>query len=156
MKHLLPLNESEFSYERKVKAEISYYGSTFNGKKIDHISDTNIDVRFRIYMDGRSWGIKDLSLYDITGPNEIELQIAYYPDDNDELADSVDETIFVKLDWSKAEIEETVNQGVLTVESVEIEVSNDPEGGMIASPKGDLRMGGALTVKKITVNVYKF
>lgn len=156
MRHLLPLNESESLYRREVKVSVTYTGSAFKGKEIDYIYDTKIDVSFRIDIEARSWGIKGISLYDVNGPSELDLTIVYYPNEEDLLSDSVDETVTVKLDWKNVQIEEVEEMGVLTVDSIDLEMTNDEEGGLLAVPGGRLIAGGNLQVGKIIANVYKF
>src|SRR5690606_16845505 len=115
MKHLIPLNESENSYSSINKVEVTYYDATYNGRDIEDASVNDIPLTFNIEIDARSWGIKEISLTNITGPKEIPVLITYYPDDED-ATEPIESELILQLDWSKLEIEELEDQKMLNID----------------------------------------
>jgi hypothetical protein len=122
-------------YERPVKVDVRTYGTTINGNDIDWATCGNITLNYQIDMEHRSWGIKDISLYDIKGPSEIEIEIT------PQVEDAEDVYVTVPLDWENIEIETQESEGVVTVgDEIEIQLGNNENGDII--------------VKSITVPVY--
>lgn len=122
-------------YENNVKVEVESYGVNINGDDIDWVSTPNIKLSYLIDMEHRSWGIKNVSLYSIQGPSEIELTIT------PQVEDSEDINITVSLDWENIDIEEMTGNGVITVgDEITITLGNNENGDII--------------VKSITVPVY--
>jgi len=122
-------------YERPVKVDVRTYGTTINGNDIDWATCGNITLNYQIDMEHRSWGIKDISLYDIKGPSEIEIEIT------PQVEDAEDVYVTVPLDWENIEIETQESEGVVTVgNEIEIQLGNNENGDII--------------VKSITVPVY--
>ena len=122
-------------YERPVKVDVRTYNTTINGNDIDWASCGEITLNYIIDMEHRSWGIKDISLYDIKGPSEIEIEIT------PQVEDAEDVYVTVPLDWENIEIETQESEGVVTVgNEIEIELGNNENGDII--------------VKTITVPVY--
>lgn len=122
-------------YERPVKVDVRTYGTTINGNDIDWATCGNITLNYQIDMEHRSWGIKDISLYDIKGPSEIEIEVT------PQVEDAEDVYVTVPLDWENIEIETQESEGVVTVgNEIEIQLGNNENGDII--------------VKSITVPVY--
>ena len=122
-------------YERPVKVDVRTYNTTINGNDIDWATCGNITLNYQIDMEHRSWGIKDISLYDIKGPSEIEIEIT------PQVEDAEDVYVTVPLDWENIEIETQESEGVVTVgDEIEIQLGNNENGDII--------------VKSITVPVY--
>ena len=155
MKHLTPLNESEQMYSRNIPVEVNYSGSDYLGKEINYISASEVEVFFYIQREERDWGIKGMSIYGIKGPGEIILDVVYYETSDDENYDEVENSINLKIDWNKIKIEEEKGAGILTVDRLEINLSNDPEGGFAVAGK-DLRKTGELIHNEIIVYVSSF
>jgi hypothetical protein len=155
MKHLIPLNESEDLYSSINKVEVSYYDATYKGRDIEDVSINDINLKFKIEIDARSWGIKDISLYDITGPTEIPVLITYYPDDGVD-TDSVEEELILNLDWSKVETEEQKNQGYLNIDHIEIELESDTSAGILVGQFGRMKGSGSIQVKKLIAHINTF
>jgi len=180
MKHLKNINESDSSYYCDVKVEVNYYHSDYNGKEINEITADPIRIHYEINIESRYWGIKDISLFGIRGPEEIKLKISYYEDkeedteeekvlkrilnpdkdeddifpDIDEIDDPLEDEIKIKINWENIKTEILTGKGVLTVDTIEIDLENDPEGGLIAAPRGELRKSGKLIVKNVTANIH--
>ena len=122
-------------YERRVKVDVETYGTKINGEDIDWAVCGDMTLSYIIDMEHRSWGIKDISLYDIKGPSEIEIEIT------PQVEDAEDVYVTVPLDWENIEIETQESEGVVTVgDEIEIQLGNNENGDII--------------VKSITVPVY--
>ena len=123
-------NESNRRYSMKCNVDVEYYDKTYKGAEINHIIASDIELTYDIDIEARSWGIKNISLYDIQGPSEIELEVHYYPNGDD----SETETITIPLNWDNVEIEEEEGQGVITVsKDVTLTMENDENGGLICN-----------------------
>jgi hypothetical protein len=103
-------------------------GTTYKGKEINDVSNYNIRINYSIDIEAREWGIKDISLYDIHGPEEIELEIEYFVDD----LNTDTEVVTMPIDWDKLEQDTYSGEGVVTIGDVlEINLSNDESGNLI-------------------------
>ncbi len=115
-------------YSREVKTDIMIGGTTYKGKEINDVSNYNIRINYSIDIEAREWGIKDISLYDIHGPEEIELEIEYFVDD----LNTDTEVVTMPIDWDKLEQDTYSGEGVVTIGDVlEINLSNDESGNLI-------------------------
>jgi hypothetical protein len=115
-------------YNREVNLTFNAYNATYKGKEINDILPMKVRLSYNIDIEGRSWGIKGISLYGITGPSEIEAEIEYYIDDDN--TDTV--TIPMKLNWELAVTEIEKGMGGFSVgDEVEIELVNDAEGNLV-------------------------
>lgn len=124
-------------YNREVNVTFNGYRANYKGKEINDILPTKVRLSYDIEIEGRSWGIKDISLNGIMGPTELEAEIEYFIDeDNTETV-----TLPIKLNWDAVVREEEKGMGVITVgDDVEIELVNDSEGNLM--------------IKEIRVTVY--
>ncbi len=123
------LNEGvDNQYSREVRVSYDYRGVTVNGVQIEDILDSTVTLRFNIELEGRSWGIKDISLNSITGPSEIDLELQVYG----EQEDLMDANATIQLDWDRAAIDKQSGHGVITVgDEIEITLVNDQNGGIV-------------------------
>jgi hypothetical protein len=123
------LNEGvDNQYSREVKISYYYHGVSLKGAEIADIMDNSVTLSFNIELEGRSWGIKDISLNGIKGPSEIDLEIQYY-DEREELLDA---NVTIPLDWDRATINKQSGHGVITVgDDIEITLVNDQNGGIV-------------------------
>jgi hypothetical protein len=91
-------------------------------------------LSFRIDQEHRSWGIKNISVYDVQGPEELEVEVVYYPQGSDQDSDSVTEYAMVKVDWDSINYDSEEPRGMVGIdEDVEIELGNDSEGNFIVN-----------------------
>jgi len=112
--------EPSNQYSRKVDVSVSVYGSklyilTDNGVDEAYIEEVYTDpvyLTYNIDIDMREWGIKDISLYNITGPNEINATLSYYMEGED---DPREKDITLKLNWEKLTTDRQSNSGLITV-----------------------------------------
>ena len=116
-------------YNTKVSVDIDKYNATFNGLRIDDANIEDMSVSFSIDMSHKSWGIKDIGVYNITGPSEIDLYVTPQDDEGNER----EEIVSLQLNWENIETEEEHN-GLITVgDSITIELGNDEQGNIIVS-----------------------
>jgi len=117
-------------YEQEVKCSFGYHNITYKGTEIDWIPDVNFKVFFDIDMEARSYGINNIGIYRVRGPEEIELEVTYYADGSDE---PIEEEVRLRLDWSNVDVERDANIGWIGLDSdMEIELTNREDGSFAA------------------------
>jgi len=123
------LNEdssSDNKYRMSCKVDLNYFGSKFKGKEINDISVSEMTLTFSIDMEGRSYGIKDISVYNVQGPSEFELEVDYYNDEGD---DTDIETITLPLNWDNVTMEKDDELSYIGIGStIQIDLINDENG----------------------------
>lgn len=113
-------------YERRVKVNVETYGVTINGNDIDWATCGDMTLNYLIEMEHRSWGIKDISLYDIQGPSEIEIEVTPQVDDAEDVY------LNLSFDWNNVEKETESSESVITVgDEITIKLSNNENGEII-------------------------
>jgi len=124
-------------YSREVVLSFSTYRATYKGNEISEIPTIKATVYYDIEIEARSWGIKDISLYGITGPTEVDIEVYYYVNDNEDVI-----TLPISLDWAMINVEENTGSGQVTIgNEVEVVMVNDSNGNLV--------------VKEIILEVYK-
>jgi hypothetical protein len=102
-------------YERVVKVNVGIGGSPrYENMTLDDITTYYDEMRltYLIEQEHRSWGIKNISLYDIQGNDEIEVELHLYPDNANE---PIIKEVKIPLDWSKLETSTNQGEGVVTI-----------------------------------------
>jgi hypothetical protein len=129
IKKLVSEEESNNRYRRNIKVNLNHFNLTYKGNEInDIIVIGDIDVSYIIELDQRSWGIKDISLYNITGPNTIQLEVSYYIDDDN----TNDEIIELPINWEEIDMEYMYNESIVTVgDTLNVELDNDNKGNLM-------------------------
>ena len=116
------------NYSREIEVNIYAGNSLYKGNEINDISRYNMTLSYNIDIEARQWGIKDISLYGISGPGELELEIDYYVDDSNTDSD----VITIPLDWDKLETESNSGEGVITIgDTLDIDLTNDENGNLV-------------------------
>jgi hypothetical protein len=116
-------------YRMECKVDLNYYGAKFKGFDVDDISTSNMFLTFDIDMEARSYGIKDISVYNVQGPSEIELEVLYFPNENE---DSVDEVITLPLNWDNIEMEKDDELSYIGIgEMIQIDLINNENGELV-------------------------
>lgn len=134
-KHISESAVGNERYGREVSVSVRAYGAKINGQDIDWVECSNIKVSYLIEMEHRSWGIKDISLYSIQGPSELELTVTPQVEDGEDIE------ITVPINWENIEKETQEGEGVITIgNEIEVTLGNDENGEII--------------VKSIVVPVY--
>ncbi len=128
----IPLEEGvSDNYSNEVKLNVNAYQATINGNEIDWVESQSIKVSYAIDIEAREWGIKDISLYAIEGPSEIELEVSYYPSGSD---DPEQTTISIPLNWDDVNKEEESGTGLVTVgEEIDLQLANNEKGELYVS-----------------------
>lgn len=115
-------------YSKEVDLNFDSYGAKYKGKEINDISPTEIRLSYIIDIEARNWGIRDISLYGIMGPTEVEVEVEYFIDNDN--TDTV--TVPLKLNWDAIVKDEQNDIGLITVgDNVKIELVNDPQGNLM-------------------------
>jgi hypothetical protein len=113
-------------YEKRVRTDIETYGVKINGEDIDWAVSGELNLDYLIEMEHRSWGIKDVSLYDIQGPSEIEIEITPQVDEAEDVI------LTLSYDWNNVEREVETGMGVITIGSeITIKLGNNENGDVI-------------------------
>jgi hypothetical protein len=126
--------DSNNRYERNVKVNIGIAPGYYQKFKYDNmivgdVSLYNDEMRltYLIEQEHRSWGVKGISLYDIQGYSEIEVELHLYPEGSD---DEIIKEVKIPLDWENSlETESIDGEGVITIgNELEIDVYIDENG----------------------------
>jgi hypothetical protein len=81
-------------------------------------------------MDVRSYGIKDISIYNLKGPSEIELEIYYYGENDENLED----VITVPLNWENVEMQKDEDLDYIGISNnIQIDIENDENGDLVVT-----------------------
>lgn len=121
------INSDRYSMDCEV--DIDGYGITYKGKEIDWMVSDNIRLSFLIDMEAREWGIKYISLYDVKGPSELEIKLAYFPDETN---DSIEEYVKIPIDWEKVKMEKNDQLQYIGIDSkVRFDLANDNDGNIM-------------------------
>ena len=116
-------------YRMECKVDLNYYGAKFKGQDIDDITTSDMVLTFDIDMEARSYGIKDISVYNVQGPSEIELEVLYFSNENE---DSVDEVITLPLNWDNVEMEKDDELSHIGIgDMIQIDLVNDENGELV-------------------------
>jgi len=125
------LNEDSMDnkYRMECEVDVNHFGAKYKGFEIDDITTSNMTLTFDVYMEGRSWGIKDISVYNVQGPSEIEVEIFYYPEDGE---DSVDETITIPISWENVDMQKDDEMGYIGIgRDIQIDLTNNENGELV-------------------------
>jgi len=117
-------------YNNEVKVSFYYPNVMYKGNEINDIVGDTMRLSYDIEVDARSWGIKSISLYAISGPTDYQMEIEYYESE----FDSNTEVVSIQLDWSKLEINKQDGDGMVTIgDDLEITLANDSNGNIIVA-----------------------
>ena len=140
--------EPSNQYGRKIDVDVSisygdkHYIMTDNGVQgvyIEQVYSEPIYVTFNIDIDMREWGIKDISLYNISGPSEIDVMLSYYMEGDD---DPREMETKINLDWENISTEKQTGGYIITIgDELEVWLQNDESGN--------------LTLKDMTIKTYE-
>jgi hypothetical protein len=116
-------------YNREITIEFDYYKAKYKGLPIDFVEPTKIRVSFNIEIEARSWGIKDIEINGISGPESVEVLISYYGANDEELED----WYVFHLDWDKL-IKTDERNGFISIGDImEVTLGNDAEGRLLVT-----------------------
>jgi len=118
-------------YTQEVKCGFGYHNLTYQGNEIDWIEDVKFSVSFDIHVDARSYGIKDINIMSVRGPEAIEIVVIYYPEGAE---DHVEADAVVRLNWDDVKIDNDADIGWIGIDhDIDIELEVDQEGNFTAS-----------------------
>ena len=118
------------------KCSFYYNGLRYKGQEVEDVNlGWKFELKYRVDVEWRSYGIKGISVYDFRGPDMLDLTITYYsPEDPEGMGDTLDETIEIPVNWESAVItEEDDELGYYGVDSedVEVQLINDQQGNIL-------------------------
>ena len=116
-------------YTQEVTCSFDYHNLTYMGHEIDWIEDITFPVSFSIYMDGRGYGIKDINVMNVRGPEAIDVLVTYYPEGSD---DPVEEDVVINLNWDDVKVDHDADIGWIGIDrDIEIDLDQTQDGGLI-------------------------
>ena len=121
--------EDERRYRRDVKIDVESYRVMYKGMEINDITaGYEPTLTYLIEQEHRSWGIKDISLYDIKGPEGIEIEVEYWVD-NDNMET---ETLTLPIVWDSVETDTQTGHGVVTIgDTLVVSLKNSESGEIV-------------------------
>jgi hypothetical protein len=129
--------ESNNRYERNVKVKVGVASGYYQKLKYDNMIVEDITtyydemrITYLIDQEHRSWGIKGISLYDIQGYDDIEVELHLIPEGDDNWKNMIVKEVKIPLDWGNSlETESVDGEGVITIgNELEIDVYIDENG----------------------------
>jgi hypothetical protein len=134
--------DSDNRYERKVEVSVGTTGEyRYDGMVLDEITTYYNEMRltYLIEQEHRSWGIKGISLYDIQGYPEIEVELHLYPEDSNDANDEIIKEVKIPLDWSTLHTETYDQESVVTIgDTLNISIHVDKEGKFVPEMSIDI------------------
>lgn len=106
----------ENKYNSLVKLDFSFLGdSKVTGYDISDIASIEVRVGYDIEIEARSWGLKSVDLFGITGPSDIDMEVEIGINGDGDYETKI---FPLKLDWENAKIEKQSGKGVVTIDNV--------------------------------------
>ncbi len=99
-------------YNREVIIRFNYRGLPYKGGNVDEIVSIKTRVNFNIDLELKSWGVSSAYISGIKGPNEVETEVHFYPEGQEE---SISERIKILLNWDDLKTEETKGSGLVSI-----------------------------------------
>ncbi len=119
VKKTILTEQNDNTYSREILVSFSSNSNQrYDGMIIDDVDSwtKKINVTYVIEQEHRSWGIKNISLYNIKGPESIEVEMTLYPEGSDE---PVTKEVTIPLDWeNNLSISNEEGKGLITVGDV--------------------------------------
>jgi len=111
--------QNDNTYSREILISFSSNSNQrYDGMIIDDVDSwtKKINVTYVIEQEHRSWGIKNISLYNIKGPESIDVEMTLYPEGSDE---PVTKEVTIPLDWeNNLSISNEEGKGLITIGDV--------------------------------------
>jgi hypothetical protein len=124
------INEEEgtFEYQENCTGSFLTFKSTYKGNEIDSVGDIEFTLKFGLYIEARSYGIKTMSIVNLQGPSELEVEVEYYPQGSEETAT---ETVTLPIDWSTVNMDKDSDLSYIGLaKNVDFELANDSKGNL--------------------------
>jgi hypothetical protein len=123
------------------EVQIKFYGisriENYKGFELIGIEPKmeKIPVTFRIDVEHKSWGIRDIEINDIgSSYTEIEAEVQYVDDNDEEQFD----TITIPIDWSKLETDKVDSKSITLGDTLEIHLTMKEDKIVIKKMQLDL------------------
>jgi hypothetical protein len=115
-----------------VNCDFLYHGVTYKGGEIASIGQIQFPVTYDVDVEYRSYGVKGISVYNIQGPQAIDVEIDYYPPGGSD--DYIEDMFKLELDWDELVVtSQNTSLGYFGVDQdLVIILSNDEQGNIIA------------------------
>lgn len=130
IKQTISEDSTQGDYEMECDIDIEYYGLKYKGRDINDISGTKkFRLTYSIDIEYRSYGIKSIGVYGVSGPSEIELEVEYYLNDDDTKIAG----LTLPLNWNEDDTVESEYEtgGFIGLDNnVTIVLKNDEYGGI--------------------------
>jgi hypothetical protein len=118
------------TYKQECNVDLNYYGLKFKGYEINDVTTSNMVLTFLIDMSVKSYGIRDISVYGVKGPSEIELEVSYWLQEDGE--DSTEETVVLPINWENVEMQEDETLGYIGISNlIQIDLGNNESGELV-------------------------
>ena len=118
------------TYKQECNVDLNYYGLKFKGYEINDVTTSNMVLTFLIDMSVKSYGIRDISVYGVKGPSEIELEVSYWLQEDGE--DSTEETVVLPINWENVEMQEDETLGYIGISNlIQIDLVNNESGELV-------------------------
>lgn len=133
------LNDGRYHMKCQFRFDYGYDGLiTYKGGEIDDISDAIGDVSYQIEIDYEPYGIKNIYVTDIKGPESIPVTIRYYPEgfsseDEGWWEKRKEEKYSIPLNWRKLKVDNDgygMNYYGLD-KTINVDVKPNGKGGLI-------------------------
>jgi hypothetical protein len=119
VKKTILLEQEDNTYSREISVSFSSNSNQrYDSMTIDDVDSwtKKINVTYVIEQEHRSWGIKNISLHSIKGPESIDVEMTLYPEGSD---DPVTKEVTIPLDWeNNLSISNEEGKGLITVGDV--------------------------------------
>jgi hypothetical protein len=110
----------------------------YKGGEIDDISNAIDEVSFLIDIQHETYGISEMNITDIKGPQSIKTTIRYYPEgssseDEDWWEKRIEETVVIPLNWRKLQIDDSgYKMNYIGIDKrIDVQIHPDTNGGLI-------------------------
>jgi hypothetical protein len=120
------LNEGTISseeYSDEVKVDVETYGVKINGNDIDWATCANMELSYNIEIERSSWGLNGISVNNIKGPSEIEIEITPQTDDRQD-----DILVTLPYSWENIQIEEDRGRIIGVDNEIRVKLKNTENG----------------------------
>jgi len=112
----------------------------YKGGEIDDISNAIAEVSFLIDIQHETYGISEMNITDIKGPQSIKTTIRYYPEgssseDEDWWEKRIEETVVIPLNWRRPQIDDSgYKMNYIGIgKRIDVEIYPDTNGGLIGN-----------------------
>lgn len=118
------------TYKQECNVDLNYYGLKFKGYEINDVTTSNMVLTFLIDMSVKSYGIRDISVYGVKGPSEIELEVSYWLQEDGR--DTTEETVVLPINWENVEMQEDETLGYIGIGNlIQIDLGNNESGELV-------------------------